>query len=80
LVNVFTGLVAATFVMFSLNSAVAIYCTVYHLGTTPPALIASIFIQLTVSQNYGQGQFVKYGFSGGNAILGNKYPIELCIR
>jgi hypothetical protein len=66
--------------MLSLNSAVDIYCTVYHLGTAPPALIASMFIQFKVSQNYGQGQFVKYGFSGRNAILGNKYPIELCIR
>jgi hypothetical protein len=65
--------------MFFLNSAGDIYCTLYHLGTTPPALIASIFIQFTVSQNYGQGQFVKYGFSGRNAILGNKYPIQLSI-
>ena len=64
----FTGLVAVNFVIFSLNSAVHIYCTAYHLGTAPPALIASIFIQFTVSQNYGQGQFVKYGFSGHNAI------------
>lgn len=64
----FTGLVTVTFVMFSLNSAVDINCAAYHLGTAPPTLIASTFIQFTVLQKYGQGQFVKYGFSGRNAI------------
>jgi hypothetical protein len=54
--------------MFSLNSAVDINCAAYHLGTAPPTLIASTFIQFTVLQKYGQGQFVKYGFSGRNAI------------
>jgi hypothetical protein len=65
---VFTGIFAVTFVMFSLNSAVDIYCTAYHLGSTPPALITSIFIQFTVWQKYGLAQFDEYGFSGRNAI------------
>jgi hypothetical protein len=60
--------------MSYINSVVDIYHTpIYEL---PNQHKLHFFIQFTISQNYEQSQFVKYGFSGSNALLGNKYPIK----